>query len=62
MKFTHQGLQWDISNLKDMDIECIQKDFVISLDLPYTIEVNDISYFYSNEKERDADFRNLIKI
>ena len=40
----------------------VSKSVDFDLDNPYAIDVEDESYFYANEKERNNDYRVLCKI
>lgn len=46
-------------NGQNLAIEATE-DF--NLDLPYALDVEDTSYFYSNAKDRDTDMSNLYKL
>lgn len=59
----HNGdLSFDIEKIKGYDKPKIKKDAFESEEVTYTIEVNDISYFYADKKDRDEDFIALKKM
>jgi hypothetical protein len=62
LKFNNGDLAFDFDKIKSFDVPItIVKAFDDNLDYPFAIDVEDTSYFYATEKERDEDFNNLIK-
>lgn len=58
-RFDSTQLNIDFEKLKSYDNLTIYKSYVEELDYPYTIEVNDSSYFYANEEDRNSDYEIL---
>ena len=60
--FNNGDLAFDLEKIKTFDAPIViakAEDF--NLDNPYAIDVEDTSYFYANEDERDEDFAELKK-
>ena len=66
----NKNLELDIDNLLFM-MECVENDltkmavtteFDDNLEMKYAIDVEDKSFFYDNENERDKDFDELCGI
>jgi hypothetical protein len=56
-------LAFDLEKIKGFDAPItIAKAFDENLDVPFAIDVEDGSYFYGNEAERDADYEALKEI
>lgn len=56
IKWNQESIETDLTKMSVVKAE----DF--NLDYPYAIDVEDSSYFYSNEADRDWDFEMLNKI
>ena len=54
-------LAFDLEKIKGYDKPKIKKDGYENEEVVYTIEVNDNSYMYLNNKDRDEDFVMLKK-
>jgi hypothetical protein len=63
IKFNNGDLSWDIKKIKNFDAPItISKSYDDNLDYPFGIDVEDSSYWYAEQKDRDEDFRNLKKV
>lgn len=63
IKFNNGDLSWDIEKIKNFDAPItISKSYDDNLDYPFGIDVEDSSYWYAEQKDRDEDFRNLKKV
>jgi len=63
IKFNNGDLGWDIEKIKNFDAPItISKSYDDNLDYPFGIDVEDSSYWYAEQKDRDEDFRNLKKV
>ena len=63
IKFNNGDLSWDIEKIKSFDAPItISKSYDDNLDYPFGIDVEDSSYWYAEQKDRDEDFRNLKKV
>ena len=62
LKFNNGDLAFDLEKIKSFDAPItVSKQYDENLDYPYSIDVEDSSYFYANKKERDSDYE-LLKI
>lgn len=63
IKFNNGDLSWDIEKIKNFDAPItISKSYDDNLDYPFGIDVEDSSYWYAEQKDRDEDFRSLKKV
>ena len=63
IKFNNGDLSFDIQKIKSFDVPIIvAKAFDANLDYPFALDVEDTSYFYAEQKERDEDFEKLKSI
>ena len=63
VKFNNGDLTFDIEKIESFDVPIsIAKAFDDNLDYPFAIDVEDTSYFYATQKERDEDFEKLKSI
>jgi hypothetical protein len=63
VKFNNGDLTFDIEKIESFDVPItIAKAFDDNLDYPFAIDVEDTSYFYATQKERDEDFKKLKSI
>ncbi len=59
-KFKNGDLNFDIEKIKSFDVPIVvAKAYDKNLDYPFAIDVEDNSYFYAEQKERDEDFEKL---
>lgn len=59
-KFHNGDLSFDIEKIMSFDAPIsISKEYDSNLDYPYAIDVEDGSYFYPEQKERDEDYQKL---
>jgi hypothetical protein len=57
------NILWQQGNVEnDIHKMAISKEEDINLDFPYLIDVEETSYSYDNEKERDEDYYFLCKM
>lgn len=60
VKFKNGDLEIDISKIVSFDPPItVAKAYDQNLDYPYALDVEDSSYFYSNQIDRDDDFETL---
>jgi hypothetical protein len=63
VKFNNGDLTFDIEKIESFDIPItVAKAFDDNLDYPFALDVEDSSYFYATQKERDEDFEKLKSI
>ena len=63
VKFNNGDLTFDIEKIESFDAPItIAKAFDDNLDYPFALDVEDSSYFYATQKERDEDFKKLKSI
>ena len=63
IKFNNGDLSFDIEKIKSFDVPIkIVKSRDKTLDYPFAIDVQDTSYWYVNQSERDKDFQVLKSI
>jgi hypothetical protein len=56
-------IRWNQESIEnDITKMAVSRESDFNLDFPYLIDVEDTSYSYDNEKERDEDFESLCKI
>jgi len=59
-KFHNGDLSFDIEKIESFDVPItVSKSFDNNLDYPFGIDVEDTSYWYPEQKERDEDFQKL---
>ena len=59
-KFHNGDLSFEIEKIKSFDAPIsISKEYDANLDYPFAIDVEDNSYFYPEQKERDEDYEKL---
>ena len=57
LSFDLDKIIWNQESIEtDLTKMAVNKAEDFNLDQPYAIDVEDTSYFYANEKERDEDF------
>jgi hypothetical protein len=62
-KFNNGDLNFEIEKIKSFDAPIsISKEFDKNLDYPFAIDIEDESYFYANQDERDFDYELLKSI
>ncbi len=58
--FNNGDLNFEIEKIKSFDAPIsISKEFDSNLDYPYAIDIEDSSYFYPEQEERDEDYEKL---
>lgn len=63
IRFNNGDLSNDIQKIESFDLPItVAKAVDFNLDYPYAIDVEDSSYWYANEEERDEDFEKLKSI
>jgi hypothetical protein len=63
IEFNNGDLSFDIQKIQSFDAPItVSKAFDNNLDYPYGLDVEDTSYWYAEQKERDADFEKLKSI
>lgn len=63
IRFNNGDLRWDIEKIKNFDAPItVSKSYDDNLDYPFGLDVEDTSYWYAEQKERDEDFRSLKKV
>jgi len=63
MTFNNGDLNWDIEKIESFDVPItVSKSFDNNLDNPYALDVEDTSYWYAEQTERDEDFETLKSI
>jgi hypothetical protein len=61
--FNNGDLSFDIEKIESFDVPItVAKAYDQNLDYPFAIDVEDGSYFYPEQKERDEDFEKLKSI
>lgn len=62
-QLTNSQLRFDVEKIKSYDRPiAIETEVDNNFDDPYTLEINDNSYFYTNEQDRNNDFDLIKKI
>lgn len=62
-KFNNGDLSFDIEKIKSFDAPItVAKSFDANLDYPFALDIEDSSYWYAEQKERDEDFEKLKSI
>lgn len=59
-KFKHTQLNFDYNKLMEHGEYEIKKDVILPSagnDIHFLLDINDSSYIYANEQERDSDFK-----
>ena len=60
VKFNNADLEFSIDKIQSFDVPItVAKAFDDNLDYPYAIDVEDESFFYISQVERDTDFDKL---
>jgi hypothetical protein len=60
MKFNNGDLNFDLQKILSFDTPItVSKNYDSNLDYPFALDVEDTSYWYSEQKERDEDFEKL---
>ena len=60
IEFNNGDLSFDIEKIESFDVPItVSKEYDSNLDYPFAIDVEDTSYWYAEQKERDADFEKL---
>lgn len=63
IKFNNGDLSFDIQKIKSFDAPItVAKSYEPNLDYPFGIDVEDTSYWYAEEQERNEDFEKLKSI
>lgn len=63
IKFNNSDLSFDIQKIESFDVPItVAKSFDANLDYPFALDVEDSSYWYAEQKERDEDFEKLKSI
>ena len=63
VNFNNGDLSFDIEKIKSFEAPItVAKAYDSNLDYPFAIDVEDGSYFYAEQKERDEDFEKLKSI
>ena len=58
--FNNNDLEFDVESIKSFDAPItLTKSYDSNLDYPFAIDVEDTSYWYAEQKERDEDFDKL---
>ncbi len=58
--FNNGDLSFDIEKIESFDVPItVSKEYDSNLDYPFAIDVEDSSYWYDKQDERDEDFENL---
>lgn len=61
IKFNNGDLSFDIEKIKSFDVPItVAKSFDTNLDYPFALDIEDSSYWYAEQKERDEDFEKLL--
>lgn len=60
IKFNNGDLSFDIQKIESFDVPItVSKSYEPTLDYPFALDVEDTSYWYAEQKERDEDFKKL---
>ncbi len=60
IKFNNGDLSTDFQKIISFDVPItVSKEYDSNLDYPFAIDVEDTSYFYAEEEERNEDFEKL---
>lgn len=60
IKFNNGDLSFDIQKIESFDVPItVAKSYDPTFDYPYVLDVEDTTYWYAEEKERDEDFEKL---
>jgi len=63
VRFNNGDLSFDIEKIQSFDAPItVSKEYDSNLDNPFAIDVEDTSYWYAEQEERDADFEKLKSI
>jgi len=61
--FNNNDLNFEIEKIKSFNLPIVvSKSFDKELDYVYGLDVEDSTYWYANESDRDKDYENLKKI
>jgi len=59
-EFNNGDLSFDIQKIESFDVSItVAKSYDPTFDYPYALDVEDTTYWYAEEKERDEDFEKL---
>lgn len=59
-QFNNNDLEFDIESIKSFDAPItLAKSYDSNFDYPFALDVEDTSYWYAEQKERDEDFDKL---
>ena len=62
LEFDLDKIKWNQESIEtDLTKMAVSKEEDFNLDFPYLIDVEDTSYSYATEEERDDDFEELCK-
>jgi hypothetical protein len=60
VEFNNRDLSFDIEKIESFDVPItVSKEYDHNLDYPFAIDVEDTSYWYAEQEERNADFEKL---
>tara|TARA_Y100001938_G_scaffold132072_1_gene189971 strand:- start:6769 stop:6996 length:228 start_codon:yes stop_codon:yes gene_type:complete len=63
IEFNNGDLSFDIEKIESFDVPItVSKEYDSNLDYPFAIDVEDTSYWYAEQEERDSDFEKLKSI
>jgi hypothetical protein len=63
IKFNNGDLSFDIQKIESFDVPItVSKSYDPNLDYPFALDVEDTTYWYVEQKERDGDFEKLKSI
>lgn len=58
--FNNNDLEFNVESIKSFDAPItLAKSYDSNFDYPFAIDVEDTSYWYAEQKERDEDFNKL---
>ena len=61
IKFNNEDLSFDIQKIESFDAPItVAKSYDSNLDYPFALDVEDVSYWYAEQNERDEDFEKLL--
>ena len=60
INFNNRDLSFDIQKIKSFDVPItVAKSYDPTFDYPHALDVENTTYWYAEEKERDEDFEKL---
>jgi len=63
IKFNNSDLSFEIEKIESFDVPItVAKSFDANLDYKFALDIEDNSYWYATQKERDEDFEKLKNI